>query len=296
MSKLSLIALAASAAFLPMAAAQAQQGAASGSTRVGMPTPHQPGMRMGGQHGRGFIPPRGHHGRGFIPPRGHHGRGFIPPGGHHGRGFTHFRRIDRGGFVPHFWFGPQFHVQNWSIHGFPEPMHDRRWIRYYDDALLIDRDGRVHDGRYGWDWDRYDDRWAEDENGIPVYVGDGDFEPGDWDYEWAEGWERGDYREEDRGYAHHDGRGPPPDRCGNPCTRTYRMPPGPGYGHPGYGYGYYGWGPVIVTETIVTAPVVEQVTTYEYIEEEVRVAPRGKVKRPCNCPRPAPRPQPGERG
>jgi hypothetical protein len=239
----------------------------------------------------------GHPGRGFTPPRGHHGRGFIPPGGHHGRGFTRFRRIDRGGFVPHFWFGPQFHIQNWSMHGFSQPTHDRRWIRYYDDALLIDGDGRVHDGRYGWDWGRDGDRWGEDENGIPVYVGDGDYEPGDWDYEWAEGWERGDYRDEDRGaYAHHDRRGAP-RRCGNPCTRTYSAPPPTGYGHQGYGYGYYGWGPVIVTETTVTtAPVVEQVTTYEYIEEEVRVAPRRKAKRRCNCPRPAPRPHPGERG
>jgi Ni/Co efflux regulator RcnB len=268
MKKLWLVALAASAALVPMTTAQAQRGHGPGPTHVGVPAPHHPGMGM--SHGPRPFPHR--------------------MGGQH-----RFQRIDRGGFVPHFWFGPQFHVQNWGLYGFPQPMQGRRWVRYYDDALLIDGDGRVHDGRYGWDWDRYGDRWDEDENGIPAYVGGDDYEPGDWDYEWAEGWERGDYRDEDRGgYAHHDGRGPPRGRCGNPCTRTYAAPPG--YGHHGYGYGYYGWGPVIVTETTVTtAPVVEQVTTYEYIEEEVRVAPR-TVKRRCKCPRPAPRPQPGERG
>jgi Ni/Co efflux regulator RcnB len=273
MRKLWLVALAASAALVPMTAAQAQQGPGPARTRVMVPSPH-PGMGM--PHGPRQFPHR--------------------MGGHH-----RFQRIDRGGFIPPFWFGPQFHVQNWGLHGFPQPMHGRRWIRYYDDALLIDGDGRVHDGRYGWDWDRYGERWGEDENGIPVYVGDGDFEPGDWDYEWAEAWERGDHRGDHRGdrrggHAYGHDRPPPPHRCGNPCTRTYSAPPPAGYGYGGYGY--YGWGPVIVTETIVTtAPVVEQVTTYEYIEEEVRVAPRKRrpVRR-CNCPRPAPRPQPGERG
>jgi Nickel/cobalt transporter regulator len=234
-----------------------------------VPAPHHPGMRM--PHGPRPFP--------------------------HRMGRHRFQRIDRGGFVPHFWFGPQFHVQNWGLHGFPQPMHGRRWIRYYDDALLIDGDGRVHDGRYGWDWDRHGERWDEDENGIPVYAGDGDFEPGERDYEWAEEWERRGHRDQDRGdYAH--GGGPPRHRCGNPCTRTYGGPPAPyghqGYGY-GYGYGYYGWGPIIIETTVTTAPVVEQVTTYEYIEEEVR-APRRKVRRPCNCARPAPRPRPGERG
>ena len=266
MRKLWRVALAASAALVPMTAAQAQTGPGPARTRVMVPAPHQPGM--GTPHFPRQFPHR--------------------MGGHH-----RFQRIDRGGFIPPFWLGPQFQVHNWGMLGFPQPMHGRRWVRYYDDALLIDGDGRVHDGRYGWDWGRDGDRWAEDENGIPVYVGDGDYEPGDRDYEWAEEWERGEHRDRDRDYARHDRRGPPAHRCGNPCTRTYSAPPG--YGQ-GYGYGYYGWGPVIVTETIVTtAPVVEQVTTYEYIEETVRAAPR-RAKRRCNCARPAPRPQPGERG
>ena len=192
----------------------------------------------------------------------------------HGRRFDHVRRIDRGGFVPHFWFGPQFMVRNWHGHGFPAPFAGGRWIRYYDDALLIDRHGRVHDGRYGWDWDRRGDRWGYDGRGVPYYVGDGDYEPDDWDYEWAERWERGEYRDE---YAW----GPP-----SGCERRCGPPPGWARGgHGGYGgYGGYAWGwaytgPVVITETITTtAPVVEQVTTYEYVHEKARAAPRTRYR------------------
>ena len=34
-------------------------------------------------------------------------------------------------------------INNWQIYGFADPGPDRRWVRYYDDAYLIDRDGRV---------------------------------------------------------------------------------------------------------------------------------------------------------
>jgi Ni/Co efflux regulator RcnB len=249
-----------------------------------------------------------------------HGGGM---GGHDGT--RRFRRIARGGMIPHIWFGPQFHVRNWGLYGFPQPFAGGRWVRYYDDALLVDRDGRVRDGRYGTDWDRYGERWDRDEDGVPVYAGNGDYEPGDYDYEWAERYEREHGRDEDRGYGdrghdrevgrtdvlvRRDGHGgpgcdgrvrvehrgyggcgaPPPPRhgCGNPCGQGY-----------GYGYGWYGWGPVIVTETIVTtAPVVETRTYYETVTERVRVAPRKVYRAPRARPRPAPppRPRPGERG
>lgn len=234
---------------------------------------HRSGARTGGPlfHGPRTGPPVFHN-----PPhmRGHPGRGQQ-------HRFNHIRRIDRGGFVPGFWFGPQFQISNWSMYGFSEPGDDERWVRYYDDAYLIGRDGRVRDGRYGMDWDRYGDDWDYDDNGVPIRAGDDDYERGDWDDDWADE-DRRDGRRHDRrrGYGHH---GPP-------------MPPpgyGYGYGYGGYGYGYgWGWGPVIVTETIVTtAPVVETRVYYE----TVKVAPR-KVRR-CNCARPAPpRPRPGERG
>jgi Ni/Co efflux regulator RcnB len=276
MRKLGLMAAAATAALvLPSTAmaADAQpgqghwqsRGAAAAASAAGQAVQHR-GMREVHRQ---------------VGPGGHHVRQLHDKGRHHGRRFGHISRINRGGFVPHGWFGPQFVVRNWNGYGFPQPFSGGRWIRYYDDALLIDRHGRVHDGRYGYDWDRHQDRWSHDDRGVPVYVGDGDFEPEDYDYEWAERYDRGDVED---GYAGDHG---PPPRHG-------------GYGGHGYGYGGYGacaCGPVVVTETITTtAPVVEQVTYYEYETEYVRERAAPKKRKVIRRAAPAPRPRPGERG
>jgi Ni/Co efflux regulator RcnB len=128
MKKLALIALAASAAIIPAAAhAQMTHGGPGGPNVV---VRHQGGPSM-----------------------------------HPGPNFRH-RRLQRGFFVHPFWFGPQFHVRNWQTYGFAPPPPEHRWIRYYDDAHLIDRRGRVMDSRHGLDWDQYGERWEMDD-GIP---------------------------------------------------------------------------------------------------------------------------------
>ncbi|HEY5721759.1 MAG TPA: RcnB family protein [Allosphingosinicella sp.] len=313
-----MILLAASAAMLP-ATAYAQAGAQGGGHRMGPPAMHNPpatgqhpGMRGGTWHG-GTIGGPACGGTGCGNWQG--GGGTWSGGGNwqggggtwHGGGGRHhrFTRINRGGTIPGFWFGPQFHIMNWGMYGFSQPRDDERWVRYYDDAYLIGRDGRVRDGRHDMDWDRYGERWADDENGVPYYVGNGDFEPGDYDYEWAERYEREHGRDDYARRGH--GRG---DRGGGDVRvhvgggghggYGYNPPmPAPGYGYGGgYGYGAYGygwgWGPVLVTETIVTtAPVVETHTYYETVTERVRVKPKA---RGCRCARPAPRPRAGERG
>jgi Ni/Co efflux regulator RcnB len=194
---------------------------------------------------------------------------------HHGiiNGYPHYRRIDRGFVVPHLWWGPQFHVMNWGGYGLPRPMHGGRWIRYYDDALLIDGYGRVHDGRWNMKWDEWDREWAYDDRGVPVYVGNGDFVPGEEDYAWVEG----------QGGAHAQGHG-------------Y----GGGYGHQGYVYAYPAWGyshGMVITETTTTsAPTVVAETAYEEVVESApRRVYRAKPKRHRAKPRPAPA-LPGERG
>jgi Ni/Co efflux regulator RcnB len=173
---------------------------------------------------------------------------------HHGiNRYPHYRRIDRGLMVPQYWWGPRFQVMNWGNYGLPQPIHGGRWVRYYDDALMIDSHGRIHDGRWDMTWDQYDDQWDYDDRGIPIYVGNGAFHPDDRDRAWVE---RQQGRGGAYGYGHHQ----------------------QAYGHPGYGYGYgYGYGGMVVTETTVTtSPTVIQTTVYEDV---VQSAPRRSYRK-----------------
>lgn len=195
--------------------------------------------------------PRHHgmtHGRDRM--KAHSGKRMIE---HHSRrginGYPHYRRVDRGFALPQRWWGPSYQVRNWGAYGLPQPMHGGRWVRYYDDALLVDPYGRVHDGRWGMSWDEYGDDWGYDESGIPAYVGDGDYHPADRDYAWVEDHEGG-YR--DHGYA--GGQHP-------------------GYAYPSYGHSYgYGYGAVITETTVTTSPTIIEKTYY--VDEEVHAAPR----------------------
>jgi len=276
MRKFALVSLAALAVALP-ATADAQPGQRSGHSW------EDRGQRAVVRHGRNVV-------RSHGPRMRDHRR--------HDRRSPHFRRIDRGFMVPQFWWGPQFHVQHWQMYGFPEPMPGHRWIRYYDDALMVDQGGRVRDGRYGFDWDRYDDRWSYDERGIPAYAGDGDYHPDDRDYEYSDRQRRG-HGGGDWDYSEY-GRGGPGYECAqaapSPCGGYAHQPAAPsyGYGQQGYyGYGQGCCGTVTITETTVTtggATYYEE----EIIEEEVvrtRARPRRVHRRP-----PPRRPFRGERG
>jgi hypothetical protein len=214
-----------------------------------------------------------------------HGGGGTYGGGTWGGGGTygHYpRTIRRGFYIPPMWWGPQFQISNWQMYGFGAPGAGQRWVRYYDDAYLVDQGGRVVDARQGLDWDRYGEQW-EVTDGIPAYHGSREYTPGAEDYAWGE--------------SHGGGYGPPP---------------GPGYGYGGgYGYAYgggYGYGAYaypIVIETVTTSGGM---TYYEEVTEEVvQVRHRARRHRPrCVCAppprpvvrRPAPvrRPPPGERG
>jgi Ni/Co efflux regulator RcnB len=201
-----------------------------------------------------------------------------------GAGLRHHLR--RGLILPPIFFGPQFEIGNWQLYGFAEPGPDQRWIRYYDDAYLVDGDGRILDEREDMDWGRYG---------------------GDWDMEGEMPRHREiivDARHAD-GHGHGDERRRVETRVDGGPGYPPPPPPPPGYGYGyGYGAGYYGYGVAypIVIETVTTSGggYSEEVT-----EELVRVrAPRRHVvrRRPrCTCqaprPRPAPPPPPaGERG
>lgn len=142
--------------------------------------------------------------------------------------YRDYRRLDRGGMVPNYWWGPAYMVGDWEGYGLYQPQPGYRWIRYYDDALLIDSYGRVLDGRYGMDWSSYSG-WGYDANGIPVFA---------------------NIRTEGYGLEHHGG-GYSYDQSG--AAYPGQVYPGygqsySGYGQDGYGYQAGGW----VTETTVT--------------------------------------------
>ena len=206
--------------------------------------------------------------------------------------------IQRGFIVPPMWLGPQFQINNWQSYGFAQPPAGHRWVRYYNDAYLIDANGRVVDTRSGLDWDQYGDRWAM-QNGIPHYAGRGEFHPDQRDYAWVQqhGAQAGYYGAQ-AGYGYSTSS---QQACGGNAY-TY------GYGCGGYG----GYG--------VAYPIIIETTTYgggccastccsscceevvEEVVEEVRYVPRRVVRRAPpprpvrRAPPPRPRPPAGERG
>jgi Ni/Co efflux regulator RcnB len=84
----------------------------------------------------------------------HDGRwigGYRAPGGWNG-----YRRPFVGYTLPRYWISPSYYIGNYSNYGFSRPSTGYGWSRYYDDAVLTDRYGRVQDTAYNVDWDRYD--------------------------------------------------------------------------------------------------------------------------------------------
>jgi len=156
-----------------------------------------------------------------------------------------FRHMRRGFIVPQFWWGHQFQINNWQMYGLADPGPDGRWIRYYDDAYLIDRDGRIRDSREGLDWDRYGEQW-EMADGIPAYRGSRAYRPGREDEEWAEAHE-GHMRHGEMREMHMRREGP---LMGPPMGPAYGGAYTQVYGGGG-GYGNYAY-PIVIETTTTT--------------------------------------------
>jgi hypothetical protein len=273
-------------------------------------------MHGGARTGGGYVVGGGRTGGGYVVGGGRTRTGgvFRGPGGGNWRfhrwgprpGNWRYGRLHRGGFINSFWFAPQFYIGDWQSYGFYAPGNDQRWVRYYDDAYLVDDYGRVVDTRYGLRWDRYGGDW-DYQDGIPGWRGE-------WrDYDesaYAEGYDDEEYGErEDHAEMREDMRGGyREDMRGGRGPRGPMMPP-PGYGPPppgggGYsrvygGYGGYGmYAYPIVIETITTTGGGG---FYEEVTEEVVQTAHRRVHRArprCRCAPPPRRPRPpaGERG
>lgn len=233
----------------------------------------------------------------------HPGPGMHPmPGG--GQVFHHQfpRRLQRGFIIPPMWFGPQFMISNWQVHGLRAPPQRHRWVRYYDDAYLVDHDGRIVDVRDRMRWDR-DEDWEMVE-GIPHRRGHGGMRRHDRDYDedcGCDDYGEGEYREFRHGPARGEVRvmrpGGPGVAYGGAYGHAGAYGPPPGYGGYGYGYGYgaYGYGGAAVIVETTTTVHADQETSYatEVVEEEYVPIRRRAVRRP---PPRRPRPPAGERG
>lgn len=71
----------------------------------------------------------------------------------------------RGYVLPSLWLNPHYVVSDWPGYGLAEPGWGRRWVRYYDDAVLVDGRGVIHDSVRDVPWGRYG------EGPVPAYVG-----------------------------------------------------------------------------------------------------------------------------
>ncbi|WP_336963413.1 RcnB family protein [Sphingobium aquiterrae] len=71
-------------------------------------------------------------------------------------GWAAYRRPVAGIILPRYWIQPSYYIGNYATYGLPAPREGYGWSRYYDDAVLTDRYGRVIDSRHDIAWDRYD--------------------------------------------------------------------------------------------------------------------------------------------
>jgi hypothetical protein len=225
--------------------------------------------------------------------------GWRAPGGWAG-----YRRPVVGYVLPRYWISPTYRIANYGAYGLPAPVSGYGWSRYYDDAVMTDRDGRVRDYRSDVAWDdapppgvaydddvtarndsQYDDRYDGPDNPPPPYSYEG---------RWSGSWRDRDGRVQSGEFeGRFDG-----DVRGRPGT-DYDAPPydpapyavSPHQGGPGqpivtttqapgtYANGYYY--PGVTTTTIVIQPTV---TTHSITETSyVRSAPRRKVRSSCRC-------------
>ena len=115
----------------------------------------RPGGWNGQWNGGNRWGPR-HNGRWFA--------GWRAPGGWGG-----YQRPVYGYVLPRYWVNPNYSIAAYGAYGLPAPAYGYGWSRYYDDAVMTDRYGRVYDSRSDIDWGRYEGGYGPDENDDRYY-------------------------------------------------------------------------------------------------------------------------------
>lgn len=120
-----------------------------GGVRPGIQMPHHGANRPGmGWNGGNRWGPR-QNGRWYA--------GWRAPGGWNG-----YQRPVYGYVLPRYWVSPSYYIGNYGTYGLPVPASGYGWSRYYDDAVMTDRYGRVYDSRSDVAWDRYEGGYGPD--------------------------------------------------------------------------------------------------------------------------------------
>lgn len=245
--------------------------------RTGGPMVANGQLRMNPQHGQ-----RGGRWGGNINGRWY--GGVQAPGG-----WGAYRRPSRGYQLDRYWMSGNFQIPDYYSFGLQAPPNGYFWVRYYDDAVLVDNYGRVRDSVSGIAWAsaeaEADAGYGSASAAAAASAGGGygggmirTVEPNDAYYqdESGDGEQRygAPYPEPRGGYA------PPMD--GGPSAVHVRCPSGcqrqgyyadQGYAGGGSYYsgdgGYYGGGATTTTVTIQYAPVITTTTTTteEVVEE-----------------------------
>lgn len=117
-----------------------------GDWQPGKPGGWQPGKPGGWQPGNpGGYKPGSRWGEKY---KGRWQGGWTAPGG-----WGAYKRPVRGWTLPSYWISGGFWLSDWQSWGLSSPPYGYNWVRYYDDAVLVDRYGRVWDSVSGVDWD-----------------------------------------------------------------------------------------------------------------------------------------------
>jgi hypothetical protein len=65
-----------------------------------------------------------------------------------------YRQPNYGYMLPRHWVSASYFIPDYNLYRLPRPAAGFGWSRYYDDAVLTDRYGRVYDWRGNVDWSR----------------------------------------------------------------------------------------------------------------------------------------------